>query len=898
MEGSRGRTAVDRHDGHAAALRRAVVPARYGASRPTSVSRASEVGAVVGALGAGRSALVFGELGVGKTFVVDAAQRELAEQDPGLEWLVVAGDRGDDAPLAALGVVLPELLAAPAEMTEEIRTAMAYAVLRARAQGRRLVVRVEDAHHLDETSRRVLVGLARTGEIGLVATLRPGAASRAPWASLWKDGAAERVDVARFTRREVGELLQEALGDEVASDVALVLWRRSGGSPVLVRELARVVVEARAADPAAHRWVWDRWPVLDTRSSDLVQHELADLSAAERLLLEQVVVLGGVVPSVLDALDVTGAYDALVADRLVEAVPVRSDGPFAVPAHVRAHPLVVEALRAVVPARVRRETIARWEELTGGAAVSPEVLVRMVADSLEAGVGHPTSRVLEATSAALRQHRCELVVRVVGLALADAHDADAVRLLATRAAAHRLLSRPDAARRDLAVARDVVASLDLTADDGPELLGLLAHLEAEVRQFAEDDPDGALDVLAELRETVRERWPDASADWWQDEEVRRLWCLAAAGRHEEPAAAADGVFAATADRPHVVLQLVPALVAGAAQMAGGHGALALVERFMGVATAHADSASWAVSDLATAGFVASGLLGYVLPAEEIERLLGAVDLPFNVDVVTLDLLHGITAMQAGDWSTARERLAAASRRYELGDVQGRLAVTYGLGAIAAAASGEVVEARDLLERARNVSWAGVRTLEGYMGLLRLDALAWLRDPTLVPEALELARRCREGGLVRVEFEALHRVVVAAHPAGGTLLPADEVAGHGARALEIAPSLDGPRAAAVAAHLEAVLADDDALALSAVREMAAAGLFVPTAAPAVRLTRRESQIASLAAAGLSSKEIAERLTLSVRTVDSHLSRIFAKAGVRSRRELAAALHLDPTPLATD
>lgn len=893
MEGSRGRTAVDRHDRHAAALRRAVVPGRHGAGRTTSVSRAAEVESVARALGSGRCALVFGEVGVGKTYVVDAAQRLLAEDEPGLEWLMVSADPDDDSSLAALSVVLPELLAAPTDMEDPVRTAMAYAVLRARAQGRRLVVRVEDAHHLDAMSRRVLVGLARTGEIGLVATLRPGVASRAPWVQLWKDGVAERVDVARFTRDETERYVAETLGGDVASDVGVVLWRRTGGNPLFVRELVRAAVESQALLAVGSTWVWDRWAQLDPRVLDLVQHELVGLSSDERLLLERVVALGGVLPSVVDELGTAGAYDVLAADRLLEVVPARSDGPGAVPAYVRVHPLVAEALRGSIPARVRREAIGRWEERTGGVAVSADALVRMVTDALEAGVAQPTERVLGATAAALREHRCELVVHLVGLALPDALGTDAVRLLATRASAHRFLSRPDAARRDLLAARDLLAPLDLPVSEGPALFRMLAHLESELRQFADDDADGALEVLAVLRDAVRERWPDVPATWWQEEEVRRLTCLAAAGRHAEPMAAAEEVFAGSASRPHAVLQLVPALVAGAAQMPGGHGALALVERFMGVATAHADSASWAVSDLATAGFVASGLLGYVMSADEIEKLLGAVDLPFNVDVVALNLLHGITAMQQGDWPVARERLAAASRRYEHGDVQGRLAVTYSLGAIAAAASGEVVEARDLLESARNVSWAGVRTLEGYMGLLRLDALAWLRDPTLVPEALALADRCREAGLVRVEFEALHRAVVAARPGCGTLLPCEEVATFGARALEIAPLLDGPRAAAVAAHVEAVLADDDALALSAVREMAAAGLFVPTAAPAVQLTRRESQIAALAAAGLSSKEIAERLTLSVRTVDSHLSRIFAKAGVRSRRELAAALHLEPS-----
>lgn len=892
MEGSRGRPAVDRYDRHTAALRRAVVPARHGAAHTSTVSRAAEAELVARSLANGRCALVFGEVGVGKTFVVDAAQRLLTEGHPEIEWLMVSADPDDVSALSALSVVLPELLAAPEAMEDSIRTSMAYAVLRARAGGRRLVVRVEDAHHLDAMSRRVLVSLARTGEIGLVATLRPGVASRAPWVQLWKDGVAERVDVARFSREETERYVSEMLGGEVAADVAVVLWRRTAGNPLFVRELSRAAVESRALLAVDSTWVWDRWAVLDPRVHDLVQHELVALSGAERHLLEQVVALGGVLPSVVDALDDGDAYDALVADRLLELVPGRSDGPLVAPTLVRPHPLVAETLRTTISSRVRCEAIARWEELTGGVGVTAEALVRLVTDALDAGVAQPAARILEAAAAALREHRCELVVRIVGLGLVGTTGSDVVRLLVLRASANRFLSRADAARRDLVAAHEVVAALDLDEFEGPELLSLLMHLEAELAQFEGDDADGALAVLATLRETVRARWPETPETWWQDEEIRRLTCLAAAGRHAEPMARAEEIFAANAQRPHAVLRFVPALVAGAAQMPGGHGSLGLVERFMGVATAHADAASWAVSDLATAGFIASGLLGYVLPASEVEKLLGAEGLPFNVDVVALNLLHGITAMQRGDWPVARERLAAASRRYEHSDVQGRLAVTYSLGAIAAAALGEVVEARDLLERARTVSWAGVRTLVGYMGLLRLDALAWLRDSTLVTESVALAGECGAAGLVRVEFEALHRAVVAAHQ-GAVVPPGVDVAELGARALAIAPVLDGPRAAAVGAHLEAVVADDTQLALSAVRDMAAAGLFVPTVAPAVQLTRRESQIAALAAAGLSSKEIAERLTLSVRTVDSHLSRIFAKAGVRSRRELAAALHLDLT-----
>jgi len=61
---------------------------------------------------------------------------------------------------------------------------------------------------------------------------------------------------------------------------------------------------------------------------------------------------------------------------------------------------------------------------------------------------------------------------------------------------------------------------------------------------------------------------------------------------------------------------------------------------------------------------------------------------------------------------------------------------------------------------------------------------------------------------------------------------------------------------------------------------------------VPLTSREREIALLAAAGHPSRVIAERLYLSVRTVDNHLSRIYDKVGVSGRVELAAALDVRP------
>jgi DNA-binding CsgD family transcriptional regulator len=58
-----------------------------------------------------------------------------------------------------------------------------------------------------------------------------------------------------------------------------------------------------------------------------------------------------------------------------------------------------------------------------------------------------------------------------------------------------------------------------------------------------------------------------------------------------------------------------------------------------------------------------------------------------------------------------------------------------------------------------------------------------------------------------------------------------------------------------------------------------------------LTRRERQLCELAADGLTNIEIAERLVLSVRTVENHLQHAYQKLGVRGRTDLASVFGVD-------
>ena len=115
-------------------------------------------------------------------------------------------------------------------------------------------------------------------------------------------------------------------------------------------------------------------------------------------------------------------------------------------------------------------------------------------------------------------------------------------------------------------------------------------------------------------------------------------------------------------------------------------------------------------------------------------------------------------------------------------------------------------------------------------------------------------------------------------------------------------IDRARAAGVSGYLFKDLAVDEVV--GAVQRAAAGGLVIGTGVPKgpwieerVRcvagsgdtqvLSERESQLLQLVADGVATGDIADRLTISPKTVRNHLSRIYSKLGVGSRSEAIVA-----------
>jgi DNA-binding CsgD family transcriptional regulator len=200
-----------------------------------------------------------------------------------------------------------------------------------------------------------------------------------------------------------------------------------------------------------------------------------------------------------------------------------------------------------------------------------------------------------------------------------------------------------------------------------------------------------------------------------------------------------------------------------------------------------------------------------------------------------------------------------------------------------AAAGDLPGARQVLHDAAELARrAGYLSTEAHLlhDVVRLGAAASVAD-----RLAALATEC-EGALVAA-YAAHGAASARGRPAAlvdvvdqfermGAMLLASEAATEAAQALQDAgdrraSAAQGVRAAALGRHCEGARTP---------------GMTAPVAV--TPLTQRERDIATLAADGASSKEIADRLHLSVRTVNNHLQSAYSKLGIAGRRELAAAL----------
>lgn len=850
------------------------------ARRPGFVpeSRLHAADAVRRALRRGRSVFVVGPAGVGKTHVVGRVLDELADDGEGGPVVVAVsgGTTRGGIPLAALEPLLGDdgLLT----MGSFARTVRVLAASVAeRAAGRPVVLRVEDAHLLDDASAQALAWVVRQGEVLLVATSRRTGASGSPWLELWKDDVVERVDVEPFTPADVEQWLAAELGGRTTVDTARRIWSETRGNVFYARELVRAELAAGSLRERGGVWVWTGRAAPGPRLLEVVENDTARLSEDGRRGLEVVALLGPAPLSHILDLVPRAALDELARAGIVTVRAQLADAGGNDLVVDMVHALYADAVRTTVPRRRRRELLAA----TPGSAhpVAGPPLLRSVEQALDVGLPVPHERLRAAVDAAFGLQQGDSVVRLVDAGLRDApRGAGAwTELMVQRAEAWWYLGEAARAERDAREAAAVVR-----AEPAPSEAAV-GHLVAAVQIIAaavhdRDDVEAAVAVLDEVHAWLVEH--AAPGPWEGALMLARLVRYGAGGRYQTM----DLAISALADpgAPSLRVALVSPTVIALAHAGRFRTALHLCRRYLPVALAHSDEHRRAPAEITVAMLVARLWCGDIEAlAASVERELD-VDGQVVVDWAAVQAGRGLLAMARGAWSHAAADLGAANTRP---DDRGAVCVyTLAVEALARAASGDAAGARRLLDQVDATPLGSSAAFEPEVRLLRLDTRAWLGEPGLGDEATALALWARERGLARVELEALHRCVRA----GGVGGVCGAGGGVPERVAQLAAVVEGPRAAAVAAHVAALATGDADLSRIAERELNRRGLWPAPSAPAIDLTPREREIAALAAGGMTSRAIAQRLILSVRTVDSHLARVFAKTGVHSREGLSAVL----------
>lgn len=850
-------------------------------------------------------AFVTGPLGVGRSRLLQEALLQCTASGSAVE--LVSGMAASAAvPFGPLLHLLPPdepRVGNPPELTRRLLAELA----RQRSNHGLAVVAFDDAHLLDDASATVAYELATHWRVPVLAAAPSRQRLPRPLAALLEEGRVRTIALAPLAPDEVDELLGRVLGGLLEDDTRNQLWEISRGIVRVLHDVVTRAVEVRSLALEGGRW---RWP--GTASIGPLLDEVIDgvyrLSGGERRVVELIALGEPLEALVLERLTDASAVVAVERNGLVEVVrdgrrvTARLSSALS-PELMRAGtpPLAIRAARRsladalAVTGRRRRHDLPRLVSLRLEAGEAPAIAEllqaaeqvievfdpvrgeRLARAAVEAGAGLRAKQLLALALFDLRRGE-EAEALLAEIEPEAQSEEDKITIAVTRAQnLFFRLKQPDLAYEVLASAEAGAASevshLRLGALRGELLLwsDSITHVIEDVERPG--PADGArpapwrlsLSTLARAYsgqpemalanlDTAEDPWANAVSRQWS-----RWWALWLSGRLREALGAAESFYAAARDDE-------------------------ASRRF---------PASWPM------------MLGYAL------------------------LLRG------------RPRSACRYLREAISlgtDRAGFRHLCLTLLAQACALTGEIEEANLALQRARELHIPSLRSHQYEISL----AEAWVaaaegKVATGVDRALTAAHAARTLRQQPFEAVALHTVVRLGRPR--------EVVG---RLEELAARVDGRLAKVLAGHARPS-ADEDGLALVAVaRRLHETGADICAAEAAAQaslclhrrgqeadayschlyavaladgcegsctpglellhaeldpLTAREREVAALAGTRLTSGEIAHQLSISTRTADNHLYRVYRKLGVSSRAELSALrsqsaswLEVELTPVA--
>lgn len=836
------------------------------------------VAQVADLVAAGTSVLLCGAAGIGKSY----AARQVAAAVPGCVS-VLCTPSGNRVPLGALHGWLAELGLADATGGPSVSPlVLAGQVTPQGPADEPVLVHVDDIDLLDPASAELLALLCRRGVVQLLATLRSpgGGALPGPLARLLVEDQVVRVEVAPLTPNEVGELVQLALDGPVHHETIRFLHRTTEGNHLFLRELVRA--GAAQATFVLENDVW-RWQASSAPEAlqlpALFSDELDALSDAERETVELVALTE---PIAIDAL-------ALAVGPAVVTGLVRSGLLVEVEQHVRTHhPLFAESARGRIGPWQRRQLFERLHEtLPDPPTGAGGGLLRWLAWGAESGAKIAASTWLDGARTAAGAGDLPYAEELAGHALATTPLSARDRLEAhtLRAEVRRFRAQRAQAIADLDAASTALP--DATHGADPDWLAgqviAAARTRADLLQYVDDDPAAALTALTDGYATAARLAPGHSGLSQQRLETmtRQGWAGQCAALRTETPRLLAALTAADVEA------VSPALLALAWEgrtttlrdlARAGLRALADVATGPSAARPHL-----AVEIVCTTFF--TDLYGGV-PADEVEgpdslAQLVPTAIAEDIDTGLLAAGAGRRLLAEGAWAEADRVLGDALALLEQRDPSGFGAWTLAAAALAAAGVGDLDRSATLATAAAASPSRTSRSLAPDLRTL-LARARLIGDPERATAEIEDLRDwAREHAHHLTELEALHLQAVAA--------PTTVTATDAARATHLATGMEAPVARLLADHVAAVQQGDDAVAAAAVRHLAAHGRCLPARGQeAAVLSRREREVASLVAGGLSTPEIAERLHLSTRTVESHIARIFTKLGINRRAQVRELL----------
>jgi DNA-binding CsgD family transcriptional regulator len=836
-----------------------------------------------------------GAAGVGKSRLAAEAARAAARLGHATAH-VIATRSAASIPFGPFAAFLPASEDLHPELLGLLR--QAGEAIAERAGTRRLVLVVDDAHLLDDGSAALVHQIALEGSCSVLATMRTPGPAPDTVTALWKEGLAERIDLGVLTEEEVREVATGALGGPVAAASVRRLWQVSGGNALYVRELLVGAVGSGALEDDRGIWTLRLPLTAPDRLVELVAARLEGLAPGTVTALE---LLAAGEPLGLALLESVTVPEALEDAERQALIAVDKDG---LRSQARlAHPVYGEVLRQRTPrSRLRRICTTLAEVVEGTGMRRREDLLHVGRWRLEGSAAGDPVLLTEAARRARQMFDMELAARLARAAFDSGGGVQAGIVLG---------EAEFSSGRTLEAEAILAGLIPLCSGDAE--LASVANARAHVFGNLMGDPAAAAAVLDEALSAITD--PAARLRLSVRAAMNRLF----AG---EPEAALAAVAASLdSDDPEIASRSSYISSVALALMGRSQEAVSIAKH--GLETHRHWRSRTQLPEAQLIGAVLGHAAGGQLSRAEADATRGfqsCIEAGDKEGQASFCLLRGWVWVDQG-------RLATASRAFREGasinrDLRDVIALRWCLGGLALAEG---------MQGHRDAALAAVAELDQmppnsltiFEAELPDRGRAWAsvaagevsRARAILSEA---ARRAASGHLVVAEAQLLHDCARLGAPESAAIRLAelaatldsqliDAFAGHAAAlvrrsAADLESAAEGFQAlgawllAAEASTAAAVSyrAEGQARRASASTRMAAeftakcGEVRTPglSGGPeAERLTRREREIAGLAAAGASNKEIAAKLYLSARTVENHLQSIYAKLGVTGRDQLA-------------